>query len=257
MTWSILVIFSIWYFVFEILYFIQDTDAGISDHPQNYELYLCAGFFATMFVLSVGIQQMGMYSSILGSKVKAALTTAIYKKMISRDEYGSKANVVSLIAKDVEKLAEACLSLQFLWSGIFETVCVLVLVFTLLGATILPGIGLMLFFLPLQYVLGLFVAYRKKNLGVVSSKRISLMEEIMRGIKLIKIYGWEASFAKNLNDIRGSLGFCTIFAALFSKLWRVNRVSLHFVSVTFRLGILFYRKSTSLPLLFANFMECS
>jgi ATP-binding cassette subfamily C (CFTR/MRP) protein 1 len=61
----------------------------------------------------------------------------------------------------------------------------------------------MCFFLPLQYVLGLFVAFRKKNLAVVSAKRISLMEEIMRGIKLIKIYGWEASFAKNLQEIRG------------------------------------------------------
>ena len=124
--------------------------------------------------------------------------------MISRDEYNSKANVVSLVAKDVEKIAEACLSLQYLWSGIFETVAVLCVVITLLGPiTILPGVGLMCFFLPLQYVLGLFVAFRKKNLAVVSAKRISLMEEIMRGIKLIKIYGWEASFAKNLQEIRG------------------------------------------------------
>lgn len=201
LVWSILVIFSIWYFVFEILAFIKNRTSATQE-KTNQELYLCAGFFATMFVLSVGIQQMGIFSSILGLKVKAALTTAIYKKMISREAYGSNANVVSLVSKDVEKLAEACLSLQYLWSGIFETLAVLAVVFSLLGITILPGVGLMLVFLPLQYYLGVVVAFRKKELAKVSSKRISLMEEIMRGIKLIKIYGWEASFSKNLSEIR-------------------------------------------------------
>ena len=46
------------------------------------------------------------------------------------------------------------------------------------------------------------VAYRKKSLAVISDHRISLMEEILRSIKLIKIYGWEESFFKKLHAIR-------------------------------------------------------
>jgi len=204
LVWSLLVIFSIWFFVFKILDFIKAraNAGGVSQAQVNYEFYLCAGFFLNMFVLSVGIQQMGLFSSTLGCKVKAALTTAIYKKMIVREPYGSKADVVSLIAKDVEKIAEACLSLQYLWSGIFETFAVFAVCFILLGATILPGFGVMIVFMIVQYWLGMSVAFRKKKLAVVSERRISLMEEIMRAIKLIKIYGWEASFFKNLNKIR-------------------------------------------------------
>lgn len=218
LVWSLLVIFSIWFFVFNILDFIKKKSAGNQNVGVNYEFYLCAGFFACMFVLSVGIQQMGMFSSILGSKVKAALTTAIYKKMIFWDAHGSKTDVVSLVAKDVEKIAEACLSIQYLWSGIFETVAVFVVVFLLLGKTVLPGFGLICVFLPLQYYLGLIVAYRKKSLAVVSTRRTSLMEEILRGIKLIKIYGWEASFFKNLNAIRAEEG------ALLSRINRIKAV---------------------------------
>jgi ATP-binding cassette, subfamily C (CFTR/MRP), member 1 len=204
LVWSVLVIFSIYYFVFEILDFIQlkNNDRAAADAKEHYEFYLIGGFFATMYVLSLGIQQMGMYSSIMGSKVKAALTTAIFKKMIARDPYGSKSDVVSLVAKDAEKLAEACLSIQYLWSGIFETVAVYAVLLKLLGSTILPGLGLMCIFMPLQYCLGLIIAFRKKDLNKVSSHRVSLMEEILRGIKLIKIYGWEASFFKNLNLVR-------------------------------------------------------
>jgi len=203
MTWSILVIFSIWFFVFRILDYIKLRSKGEpTPGDENYPYYICAGFFACMYVLSVGIQQMGILSSILGSKVKAALTTSIYKKMIIRDAYKSKADVVALVAKDVEKIAEACLSLQYLWSGIFETVAVCAVTLLLLGIAILPGIALMAVFLPLQYCMGMAVAYRKKDLAVVSDKRISMMEEILRAIKLIKIYGWEDSFFKNLQNVR-------------------------------------------------------
>lgn len=204
LVWSILLIFSIWFFVFEILDFIKvkAENREAAAEKKQYELFLCAGFFVTMYILSLGIQQMGLYSSNLGSKVKSALTTAIFKKMIARDPYASHADVVSLVAKDVEKLNEASLSIQYLWSGIFETIAVFVVVFILLGSTILPGLGLMCVFMPLQYILGIKIAFMKKDLSAVSSERISLMEEILRGIKLIKIYGWEDSFFKNLNLIR-------------------------------------------------------
>jgi ABC-type multidrug transport system fused ATPase/permease subunit/HSP20 family molecular chaperone IbpA len=225
LVWSVLVIFSIWYFVFNILDFIKAR--GKPDMPQAedyYEYYLSAGFLGAMFVLSIGIQQMGIYSSILGSKVKAALTTAIFKKMIVREAYGSKADVVSLVAKDVEKLAEASLSVQYLWSGIFETVAVFVVLWFSIKETIFPGLGLMCVFLPLQYLLGVIVAYRKKALALVSNRRISLMEEIMRGIKLIKIYGWEDSFFKNLNNIRDEEGFLLL---------RINRIKAAILGLTF------------------------
>jgi len=206
LVWSLLVIFSIYYFVFGILDFIKAKDKGTLTASENHEFYLCTGFFASMVVLSIGIQQMGIYSTILGSKVKAALTTEIYKKMIVRDAYGSKADVVALVAKDVEKITESCLSLQYLWSGIFETATVFVVTLTLLGNTILPGVGLIAVFIPLQYWAGMVVAYKKKRLAVVSDERISLMEEIMRSIKLIKIYGWEASFFEKLHNIRDKEG---------------------------------------------------
>jgi ATP-binding cassette, subfamily C (CFTR/MRP), member 1 len=226
LVWSVLVIFSIQFFVFEILDFIKlkRKNPDAADAKGNYPYYMIIGFFATMYTLSIGIQQMGMYASIMGSKVKAALTTAIFKKMIARDGYGSKSDVVSLVAKDTEKLAEACLSIQYLWSGIFETIAVYAVLAYSLGSTILPGLGLMCVFMPLQYCLGLIIAFKKKDLNKVSSRRISLMEEILRGIKLIKIYGWEQSFFKNLNLIRAEEAV---------MLGRINRIKSAILGMVF------------------------
>jgi hypothetical protein len=198
LVWSVLVIFLIWFFVFKILDFIKarSNAGGVSQAKVNYKIYLCVGFFLNMFVLLISIQQMGIFSSNLGCKVNAALITAIYKKMIVREPNESKADIVSLIAKNVEKIAEACLSLQYLWSGIFETFTVFAVCFLLLGATILPGFGVMIVFMIVQYWLCMSMAFQKKKLAIVSERHISLMEEIMQAIKLIKIYRWEASFFK-------------------------------------------------------------
>jgi ABC-type multidrug transport system fused ATPase/permease subunit len=231
LVWSIVVLGSIWFFVFQILGFIRSRGKeGYEPPVPNYEIYLCIGFTVAMFILNTGLQQMGMYSAILGGKVKAALTTAIYRKMIVRDAYESNADVVALVAKDVEKLEEACLSLQFLWSGIVETLAVLGIVGGLIGTAILPGVGLMAVFLPAQYLMGMMVAWRKKKLAMISNKRIGLMEEILRGIKLIKIYGWEDSFFMNVTAIRAEE------AALLT---RINFIKSSIVGLIFALPPLF------------------
>lgn len=206
LIWSLGIIFAIWLFIFKILDFIEARSKGHVYYMENYELWLCGVFFLSLMVLAVSNRQMGAYSSILGSKVKAALTTAIYKKMIVWDVYGSKVDVVALIGRDVEKVAAACLSLQHLWSGMFETFLVFVLVLSLTGAAVLPGVALICIFLPLQYFLGIVVASKKTNLASLSNKRISWMGDIIRGIKLIKLYGWEALLHKELSIIRKGEG---------------------------------------------------
>jgi ABC-type multidrug transport system fused ATPase/permease subunit len=206
--WGVSIICSINYFVFYILDYIKLKNNGNeTEEDTRNVLFYCAGFFGLMFILSVAIQQMGMYSSLLGCKVKAALTTSVYKKMIIREGFGSKADAVSLVAKDIEKIAEACTSVQYLWSGIAEAAGVFAVVIKLMGIKpIAPGLGLMCLFLPAQYMLGLMVAYKRKRLAAVSNGRINLMEEILRAVKLIKIYGWEASFFKKVHAIRAEEG---------------------------------------------------
>ena len=102
------------------------------------------------------------------------------RHLIVRDSYDYKADIVGMVAVDVAKIFEACLSLQSLWSGIFETLAVLAVLSFLI---VLPAVGVMAVFLPLQHNLGLVVAYRKKALSVISTKCTTLMPEILRSIK--------------------------------------------------------------------------
>jgi ABC-type multidrug transport system fused ATPase/permease subunit len=218
--WGGFVIFSVAFFVFRLLAYIRNKSTDVDHTRQEKEesYYLAAFFFVSMFVLSVSLQQMSFVSSTLGQKVKAALVTAIFRKMLVREGYQSDADVVSLVAKDCPKIAEACTSLQFLWSGIFEAFGIFGVLFAYIGLSALPGLGWLLVALPLQYGLGLWLASKKSMLAKNSKKRIKLMEEILRGIKLIKTYGWESYFKEIIEKYRkeeaSSLDFIHVIKSL-------------------------------------------
>ena len=202
--WGAFVIFSVAFFVFRLLAYIRfkskDNDHTPEERQECY--YLSAFFFLSMIILSVALQQMSFVSSTLGQKVKAALITAIYRKMLVREGYQSDADVVSLVAKDCPKIAEACTSLQFLWSGVFEALGIFGVLFSYIELAALPGLGWLMVALPLQYGLGMWLASRKSTLAKESKKRIKRMEEVLRGIKLIKTYGWESYFEQLIDSFR-------------------------------------------------------
>jgi ABC-type multidrug transport system fused ATPase/permease subunit len=204
LMWGTFVIFSVAFFVFRLLSYIRfkakDNEHTTEEKREGY--FLSAFFFVSMTVLSVSLQQMSFVSSTLGQKVKAALITAIYRKMLVREGFQSDADVVSLVAKDCPKIAEACTSMQFLWSGIFEAFGIFAVLLSYIGVAALPGLGWLFVALPLQYVLGVWLALKKSTLAKDSKKRIMLMEEILRGMKLIKIYGWESYFKQRVVDHR-------------------------------------------------------
>jgi hypothetical protein len=80
--------------------------------------------------------------------------------------------IVGMVAVDVAKISEACLSLQYLWSGILETLAVLVVFSFFIGINVLAALGVIAVSIPWQYYLGLVVPYRKKELSKISTKRV-------------------------------------------------------------------------------------
>jgi ATP-binding cassette subfamily C (CFTR/MRP) protein 1 len=106
------------------------------------------------------------------------------------------------VAMDTMKVMECAASCQFLWSGVFEAMVIFFILLGFVTYSALPGLGAFLLVLPLQYRCGLWIAYKKKEVNVHSTKRTLLMEEILRSIKLIKMYAWEESFSEKLMKFR-------------------------------------------------------
>jgi ATP-binding cassette subfamily C (CFTR/MRP) protein 1 len=71
-----------------------------------------------------------------------------------------------------------------------------------IGWATLAGIGAMMLFMPIN---GLFARWSKrirKEKYKVEDSRIKMMNEILTGIRVIKLYGWETSFKKLVEKLR-------------------------------------------------------
>ena len=85
-------------------------------------------------------------------------------------------------------LSQIGLSLYFLWD--------------ILGPSSLAGLAVMILMAPLNAVIA--ASMKKLQMSQMRNKdrRTKLMDEILNGMKILKLYAWEVSFQKKVMDIR-------------------------------------------------------
>jgi len=202
--WGFFVLLSIAFFVRQLLQYIRfrstDKEHTEDERAEGYILSVCF-FIATLF-LSICIQQMNIYSTRLGVRIKSCISTIIYQKSLIIDKYQNTLDVVSIVSTDVTKLANSATTLHYLWSGMIEALAIIAVLIGFIGVAALPALGLLLFLIPVQYLIGMIIAGMRKKTASASDERVHLMEEILRAIKLVKMYAWERKFAENVDYLR-------------------------------------------------------
>uniref|UniRef100_A0A8C1QRG0 Multidrug resistance-associated protein 4 n=1 Tax=Cyprinus carpio TaxID=7962 RepID=A0A8C1QRG0_CYPCA len=110
--------------------------------------------------------------------------------------------IVNLLSNDVNKFDEVTIFLHFLWVAPLQAAAVIGLLWQEIGASCLAGMAVLFFLMPLQTIFGkLFSKYRSKTAAFTDS-RIRTMNEVVSGIRIIKMYAWEKPFAALVNDVR-------------------------------------------------------
>uniref|UniRef100_A0A3B5PXI0 Multidrug resistance-associated protein 4-like n=1 Tax=Xiphophorus maculatus TaxID=8083 RepID=A0A3B5PXI0_XIPMA len=99
-------------------------------------------------------------------------------------------------------LLEVTIFLHFLWVGPLQAAAVVGLLWDEIGASCLGGIGVLLFLMPTQTMFGrLFSKFRSKT-AVLTDSRIRTMNEVVSGMRIIKMYAWEKPFSALVSEVR-------------------------------------------------------
>uniref|UniRef100_A0A8B9PGZ5 ATP binding cassette subfamily C member 4 n=1 Tax=Apteryx owenii TaxID=8824 RepID=A0A8B9PGZ5_APTOW len=110
--------------------------------------------------------------------------------------------IVNLLSNDVNKFDQVTIFLHFLWAGPIQAVAVTVLLWMEIGPSCLAGMAVLIILLPVQTCIGrLFSSLRSKT-AAFTDVRIRTMNEVISGMKIIKMYAWEKSFAELVNGLR-------------------------------------------------------
>ncbi|KAL5244983.1 hypothetical protein ACI65C_012393 [Semiaphis heraclei] len=174
---------------------------------------LWRGYFYIFLMMVTAILQTLILSQyfhrmfLVGMRVRTALTSAIYRKALRISNTARKSfttgEIVNLMAVDAHRFIDVITYLNLVWSAPFQIALAVYFLWQLLGPSALAGLFLMIVLIPINSA----VATKSKNLQVIQMKnkddRAKLMNEILSGIKVLKLYAWEPSFEQKVLDIRG------------------------------------------------------
>ncbi|KGL76195.1 Canalicular multispecific organic anion transporter 1, partial [Tinamus guttatus] len=185
-----------------LISFVSDPDAFAW---QGY-LYTILLFLVAV-VQSICLQQHFHLCFQLGTFVRASLMAAIYKKALTISSSARKESTVgetvNLMSADAQRFMDMANFLHQLWSSPLQIVLSIVFLWAELGPSVLAGIGVMLLLIPING----FLATKARNIQVKNMKhkdeRMKIMNEILNGIKILKLFAWEPSFENRIKEIRG------------------------------------------------------
>ncbi|CAH1406916.1 unnamed protein product [Nezara viridula] len=177
-----------------------------SDEPK-WHGYFYAGLL--LFFTSVQSLIQSQYNnkiSMVGLRMRTSIMTAVYRKALklssSARKYSTLGEIVNLMAVDSQTFMNVMPHLNTLWSAPLQIALSLVFLWQQLGPSVLVGLGVMLIMIPANA----FFANVTKNLQVKQMKykdeRVKTTNEVLSGMKVLKLYAWEPSFEDDVLKIR-------------------------------------------------------
>lgn len=135
-----------------------------------------------------------------GMKVRVATCSLIYRKSLrlSSTALGntSVGKVVNLISNDVSRFDVCSFFIHSMWLAPLLTAIVAILLYREVGYAGLFGIIVILVVTPLQSYTGKLSSKFRLQTALRTDERVRLMDEVVSGIQVIKLYAWEKPFKK-------------------------------------------------------------
>ncbi|CAL4110031.1 unnamed protein product, partial [Meganyctiphanes norvegica] len=139
-------------------------------------------------------------------RIRTAVVTAIYRKALKISNSSRKGStvgeIVNLMAVDSQRLMDLTMYINMLWSAPVQISLAIYFLYQILGPSVFAGLAVMILLVPINGI----VATQQRKLQITQmknkDKRVKLMNELLNGMKVLKLYGWEKSFEDEVNAIR-------------------------------------------------------
>lgn len=148
------------------------------------------------------------YCRYIGMKMRVASCSLIFQKSIRLNAVARSnttvGQIINLISNDVSKFDYGLIHLSFLLMAPLQSIIMIALISHLYLGLVptLAGFSLILIYLPFQAIMGNRFGVIREKTAEHTDERIRLMAEIISAMRVIKMYAWEKSFAKLVDEAR-------------------------------------------------------
>ncbi|XP_051968146.1 ATP-binding cassette sub-family C member 3-like isoform X3 [Xyrauchen texanus] len=177
-----------------------------SDVPSWWGYTLAFLMFGSSLLQTLILHQHFQYCFVTGMRLRSGIIGAIYRKSLVITNEAKRSStvgeVVNLMSVDAQRFMDLTTFLNMLWSAPLQIILALFFLWQNLGPSVLAGVAVMVLLIPFNA----FIAMKTRTYQVEQMKhkddRIKLMNEVLSGIKVLKLYAWEISFKEKVLQIR-------------------------------------------------------
>ncbi|XP_029925836.1 multidrug resistance-associated protein 4-like isoform X2 [Myripristis murdjan] len=210
-------VFGVFTFLMEAIKVVQPVLMGkLIQYFENYDpedmtsLYWAYGYAAGMALSTFGLtifQHLYYYHvQRMGMKIRVAMCHMIYRKALglSSEALGrtTTGQIVNLLSNDVNRFDEVTLNMHYLWVGPLQAVVIIFFLWYEIGPSCLAGVAVISLMMPMQTWFGKLFGILRSKTAVLTDSRIRIMNEVVSGIRIIKMYAWEKMFSALVTEVR-------------------------------------------------------
>ncbi|CAF0999654.1 unnamed protein product [Rotaria sordida] len=143
---------------------------------------------------------------LIGLRFRSAITGLVYRKSLKLSNASKQetttGEIVNLMAIDASRFAELTQHIHILWSGPLQLLIALILLYRQMKFAIIPGVTLLFIMIPLSLYLQRIQKKLLLKQMIIKDQRIKMTNEILNGIRVLKLYAWEIAFIRSITHIR-------------------------------------------------------
>ncbi|XP_072031474.1 ATP-binding cassette sub-family C member 9-like [Amphiura filiformis] len=180
--------------------------------------YILVGVIFLANILQYLSYQQNVYlSSVIGVHIRTSLQTMVYDKALRLSSHTISAGSMTLgqitnhMSTDAFNVFYFCQRLHFLWAIPFRLIAVTALLYHQVDLASFLALGTILIAIPIQFITARKQTTKQKLVMTNSDERLKQSNEMLQGIKFLKMYGWEEMFCKAIEAVR-KLEMSSIFS---------------------------------------------
>uniref|UniRef100_A0A669AY33 ATP-binding cassette, sub-family C (CFTR/MRP), member 9 n=1 Tax=Oreochromis niloticus TaxID=8128 RepID=A0A669AY33_ORENI len=193
----------------------KDPDTHFENYHMSYrELLENSSILAVLLFLALILQRTFLQASYYvtietGINMRGALLAMIYNKILrlstSNMSMGEMTlgQINNLVAIETNQLMWFLFLCPNLWAMPVQIVMGIILLRHFMGPSALVGASVIVLLAPVQYLIATKLADTQKITLEHSTDRVKKTTEILKGIKLLKLYAWENIFCDSVEETRG------------------------------------------------------
>ncbi|XP_038963050.1 ATP-binding cassette sub-family C member 9 isoform X3 [Rattus norvegicus] len=191
----------------------KNNTTRFSETLSSKEFLENAHVLAVLLFLALILQRTFLQASYYvtietGINLRGALLAMIYNKILrlstSNLSMGEMTlgQINNLVAIETNQLMWFLFLCPNLWAMPVQIIMGVILLYNLLGSSALVGAAVIVLLAPIQYFIATKLAEAQKSTLDYSTERLKKTNEILKGIKLLKLYAWEHIFCKSVEETR-------------------------------------------------------